>query len=85
MLLCVAVFFSGLVNFEVRFLFDVGAFGESLFACPKSNPKGQPKPPAMAGLRGLLPGQRTTIFTTGGLIPYEYCLSLTLQSSQQVV
>jgi hypothetical protein len=40
MLLCVAVFFSGLVNFEVRFLFDVGAFGESLFACPKSNPKG---------------------------------------------
>jgi hypothetical protein len=44
MLLCVAVFFSGLVNFEVRFLFYVGAFGESLFACPKSNPKGQPKP-----------------------------------------
>jgi hypothetical protein len=30
MLLCVAVFFSGLVNFEVRFLFYVGAFGESL-------------------------------------------------------
>jgi hypothetical protein len=30
MLLCVAVFFSGLVNFEVRFLFDDNAFGESL-------------------------------------------------------
>jgi hypothetical protein len=74
MLLCVAVFFSGLVNFEVRFLFYVGAFGESL-SFDASRHGGTPQAQG---------SQRTTIFTTGGLIHYEYCLSLTLQSSQHL-
>jgi hypothetical protein len=31
--------FNVMVNCGVGFLFDIGAFGESLFECPKSNPR----------------------------------------------
>jgi hypothetical protein len=42
---------NGLVKIEVGFLIIVGAFGESLFECPKSNPKGHASLNAPQGKR----------------------------------
>jgi hypothetical protein len=75
------LWFNVMVNFEVGFLFDVGAFGEFLLALPQKEPK---------GLGNLiaphkLPGQRTTVLTNRCLINYHYNLSLVVQPLQLVV
>jgi hypothetical protein len=59
------------------------AFGEFIFLLAQK--KNQKKGTLPLMLRKGSAGQRTTTITIDGLFHYEYCLSLTLQSSQQVV
>jgi hypothetical protein len=57
------------------------AFGEFLLALPQKEPKGL----ANSIAPHELPGQRTTVFTIGGLMNYDYSLSLIVWSLQLIV
>jgi hypothetical protein len=76
------LWFNVMVNFEVGFLFDVGAFGEFLFACPKRNqkrhasliaPQGKRRP-AHNGLYYFLPDTFGLQAFRYGSISTTYCL-----------
>jgi hypothetical protein len=58
----------------------LNAFGESLFACPKSNPKRH----ASLMLRKGSAGQRTTVITIDSLMHFDYSFSFIEQPLQLI-